>query len=315
MWQYIMRRLILLAVVVFGVTALTFGLMHFTPGDPAVTIAIARYGGTESLTPQLVDWIRHEEGLDAPLYVQYAKWMGHITQGDLGRSMITYEPVMGEILRRFPATLELAVGGMLISLAISVPLGIYSAIRRDSAVDYAGMAGVLVGVSMPNFWLALILILVFSVYLGWLPVCGMSGIESFILPSVTLGAGIAALTTRLIRSSMLDVLGQNYVRTARAKGLRENIVILKHAFKNAMIPVITIVGLQFASLLEGAVIAETIFAWPGIGRLLVDSIYARDFPMIQGCVLFIALIFVLANLAVDLSYAFIDPRVRYGVKA
>jgi peptide/nickel transport system permease protein len=314
MWQFILRRIVLLGVVIFGVTVLTFGLMHFTPGDPATIVAIARYGGIESLSPEIIEWIRHQEGLDAPVYVQFARWAGHLVQGDFGKSLITEEPVLEKILSRFPATLWLALAGMLISLAISLPVGIYSAMRQNSAVDYLGMTGVLFGVSMPNFWLALIFILVFSVNLGWLPVCGMGGPEYFILPSFTLGIGVAALTTRLVRSSMLEVLGQNYVRTARAKGLTEKVVIGKHALKNAMVPLITIIGLQFATLLEGAVIVETIFAWPGLGRLLVDSIFARDFPMIQGCVLFIALIFVLANLAVDLSYGLLDPRVRYGVR-
>jgi peptide/nickel transport system permease protein len=315
MWQFILRRIALLGVVIFGVTVLTFVLMHFTPGDPATIIAIARYGGIESLSPEVIGWIRHQEGLDAPVYIQFARWAGHLIQGDFGKSLITGEPVMEKILSRVPATLCLALAGMLISLLISLPVGIYSAMKQNSAVDYLSMAGVLLGVSMPNFWLALIFILFFSVYLGWLPVCGMGGLEYFVLPSLTLGIGVAALTTRLVRSSMLEVLGQNYIRTARAKGLAEHSVIGKHALRNAMVPLITIVSLQFATLLEGVVIIETIFAWPGLGRLLVDSIFARDFPMIQGCVLFIALIFVLANLAVDLSYGLLDPRVRYGVRA
>jgi peptide/nickel transport system permease protein len=277
-----------------------------------MVIAIARYGGTESLNSELIEWIRHQEGLDAPIYVQYAKWLKHIIHGNWGRSLITGEPVLDKILTRFPATFQLALVSMIIYLLIAIPIGILSAVKQNSAMDYLCMTGAILGVSMPNFWLALLLILLFSVHMGWLPVCGKGGIEHLILPAITLGMGMAAITTRLTRSSMLEVLRQNYIRTARAKGLSEKLVIGKHAFKNAMIPVVTIVGLQFASLLEGAVIIETIFAWPGIGRLLVDSIFARDFPMIQGCTLFIAMIVVLANLIVDISYAYLDPRVRYG---
>lgn len=311
MWQFLLRRLLLLIVVVIGVTALTFLMMYCTPGDPATTIAMARYGGPESLSSDLIAWIRHQEGLDAPIHIQYAKWLHHIFYLDMGRSLITDEPVFDKILSRFPATLHLALASMLIYLLVAIPIGILSAIKQNSLIDYLSNIGVLVGVSMPSFWLALILILFFSIYMRWLPVCGSQGLSYIILPATTLGIGIAATTTRIVRSSMLDVLRQNYIRTARAKGLKETIVIGKHALKNAIIPIITISGLQFASLLEGAVVIETIFAWPGVGRLLVDSINQRDFPMIQGCILFIAIIFVLVNLLVDLSYVYLDPRVRY----
>jgi peptide/nickel transport system permease protein len=314
MLQFLLRRLLLLVVVAIVATGLTFSLMHFAPGDPSMAIAIARYG-LESLTSELIEQIRHQEGLDAPIHVQYAKWLNHVIHGDWGRSLITREQVLDKILTRFPATLQLALVGMIISLLIAIPIGILSAVKQNSAIDYLGMTGALLGVSMPNFWLALLLILLFSLHLGWLPVCGKGGIEHIILPAITLGMGMAAITTRLIRSSMLEVLGQDYIRTARAKGLAEKVVIGKHAFRNAMIPVVTIVGLQFASILEGAVIIETVFAWPGIGKLLVDSIFARDFPMIQGCTLFIAMIVVLANLIVDISYTYLDPQVRYGGRA
>lgn len=297
-------------IVILGVTLLTFSLMHLAPGDPAEQIALARYG-IEELSPETVEWIRVQEGLDAPIYIQYGKWLNHALHGDLGRSLVDGEAVSKEILHRFPATFQLALMGMIISLLIAIPIGILSAVKQNSAIDYLSMTGALLGVSMPNFWLALLLILLFSVYLGWLPVCGKGGIEHLILPAVTLGTGMAAITTRLTRSSMLEVVGQNYIRTARAKGLAEKLVIRKHAFKNAMIPVVTIIGLQFAFLLEGAVIVETIFAWPGIGRLLVGSIFNRDFAVIQGCALFIAVIFVLVNLVVDVSYAYLDPRIRY----
>lgn len=300
--------------IVLGVTVLTFSLMHFTPGDPAEMIAIARYG-MEDLTQEGIEWIRIQEGLDAPVWVQYGRWLNHVIHGDLGRSLIDGGLVSKDIMYRFPATLQLALVSMIVSLIIAIPVGILSAVKQNSAMDYLGMTGALIGVSMPNFWLGLLLVLFFSVYLGWFPVCGKGGIEHLILPVVTLGTGMAAITTRLTRSSMLEVLRQNYIRTARAKGLAEKLVIGKHAFKNAMIPVVTIIGLQFAFLLEGTVIVETIFAWPGIGRLLVDSIFARDFAVIQGCALVIATIFVLVNLAVDISYAYLDPRIRYERRA
>jgi peptide/nickel transport system permease protein len=223
--------------------------------------------------------------------------------------------VLSEILVRFPATVKLAVVSMLVALIIAIPVGIISATRQYSFVDNVSMMGAMLGVSMPNFWLGLLLILLFSVHLGWFPVCGYGGFEHIILPALTLGTGIAAVITRLMRSSMLEVLRQDYIRTARAKGLSEKLVVSRHALKNALIPVVTVIGMQFGRVLEGAVIVETIFAWPGIGKLLVDSIYARDFAMIQGGVLFVAVIFVIVNLAVDISYTYLDPRIRYeGVR-
>lgn len=297
-------------IVILGVTLLTFSLMHFTPGDPAEMIAIARYG-FQYLTYEDIEWIRVQEGFDAPVIVQYFKWLNHVSHLDLGRSLITKESVLTEILLRFPATLELAIASLLISLAIAIPIGIISAVKQYSIIDNITTLGALLGVSMPNFWFGLLLILFFSLYLGLFPVCGYGDIKHLILPSITLGTGMAALTTRLTRSCMLEVLNQDYIITARAKGLEERVVVLRHALKNALIPVVTIGGLQFGYLLEGAVIVETIFAWPGLGKLLVDSIFARDFAMIQGCVLFFAVIFVFVNLAVDISYAFLDPRIRY----
>jgi peptide/nickel transport system permease protein len=309
MLKYILRRLLLVFVVVLGVTVVTFSVMHFTPGDPAETIAVARYG--EDLTHEEIEWVRATEGLDAPIYVQYGIWLSHLLHGDLGNSLITGDPVLSEILTRFPATMELAILSMILSLLIAIPIGIIAAIKQYSITDNFSMIGALIGISMPNFWLGLLLILFFSLYLGWFPVCGYGGFEHIILPAITLGTEMAAITTRLTRSSMLEVLSQDYIRTARAKGLSEKLVISRHALKNAFIPVITVIGLQFGYLLEGVVIVETIFAWPGVGRLLVDSIFARDFFMIQGCVLFIVIIFALTNLIVDISYAYLDPRIRY----
>jgi peptide/nickel transport system permease protein len=275
-------------------------------------IAVARYG--EDLTQEEIEWVRITEGLDAPVYIQYLGWLEHVLRLDLGKSQITYEDVLGEILTRFPATLVLAISSLILSLLIALPTGIISAIRKNTIVDNACMTGALLGVSMPNFWLGLLLIWLFALSLGLLPSFGYGGIKHLILPTITLGTSMAAITTRLTRSSMLDVLNQDYIVTAKAKGLDERTILLKHALKNAMLPVITFVGLQLGFLLGGAVIVETIFAWSGIGRLLVDSIYARDFALIQGCVLFIAVIFALANLAVDILYAYLDPRIRYEKK-
>ena len=310
MTGYILKRLLLMFIVILGVTLLAFSLVQLAPGDPAEQIAIARYG-IEELTPELIERIREQEGLNAPVYVQYGRWLGHVLQGDLGYSLVDGRPVAEEILYRFPVTLKLALASMVISLLIAIPLGVLSAVKRNSAIDHLSMTGALLGVSMPNFWLALLLILLFSVHLGWLPVCGREGAGSFVLPAITLGTGMAAIITRLTRSNMLDVLGQNYIRTARAKGLAEKIVIGREALKNAMIPVVTVAGLQLAALLEGMVIVETIFALPGVGRLLVDAIFNRDFAMIQGCALFTAAVFVVINLLVDISYAYLDPRIRY----
>ncbi|MCL0058534.1 ABC transporter permease [Dehalococcoidia bacterium] len=312
MLTYVIRRMGLMVFILLGVSVITFSMMHFVPGDPAEMIAMERYG--EEITAETIEFVRAELGLDQPVYIQYFRWLTNVLRGDLGYSFRTDRPVLDEILTRLPATVQLALAGMLVALVIAIPVGVISATRQYSAVDNLSMFGALLGVSIPNFWLGLLLILFFSLYLGWLPVFGRGGIEHLILPALTLGTGMAAITTRLIRSSMLEVLGQDYIRAARAKGLKERVVIYKHALKNAMIPVVTIVGLQFASLLEGAVIAEVIFAWPGIGRLLVDSIFARDFVLIQGCILFIAATFVLVNLLVDIFYTYLDPKIHYEAK-
>lgn len=314
MLTFILKRMLLMFIVIIGVTVMTFLIMHFTPGDPAEMIAMKRYG-MDDLTQEDIEWIRVQEGLDAPLHIQYVRWLNHVAHGDLGCSLINGEPVLSEILIRFPATIKLAVVSMLVALIIAVPVGIISSIRQYSLVDNFSMMGAMLGISMPNFWLGLLLILLFSVHLGWFPVCGYGDFEHIILPALTLGTGMAAVTARLARSSMLEVLRQDYIRTARAKGLSEKLVISKHALKNAFIPVVTVIGMQFGRVLEGAVIVETIFAWPGIGKLLVDSIYARDFAVIQGGVLFVAVIYVIINLAVDISYTYLDPRIRYeGVR-
>lgn len=310
MLKYIAKRLAMLVIVVIGVTLITFTMMHLAPGDPAELIAAARYG-LENITEENVEQIRAAEGLDSPVYIQYLRWLGHTVKGDLGCSLETGDPVQEEILLRLPATFKLALAALIVSLLIAIPAGVISAVKQYSPVDYLTMTCALLGVSMPNFWLGLLLILLFAVTLRWLPVCGYGGLKYMILPAVTLGTGMAAMTTRLTRSSMLDILRRDYITAARSKGLGERKVICRHALKNAFIPVVTMVGLQIGHLLEGTVIVESVFAWPGIGKLLVDSIFARDFAMIQGCVLLFAVLFVIVNLLVDISYVYLDPRIRF----
>lgn len=298
-------------IVITGVTVLTFLLMYLAPGDAAQLIAVARHG--PSMGYDEIEAIRSAESLNAPFYIQYGTWLSRIIQGDLGDSLITGEPVIREILSRFPATVQLAVVSMLLSLILAIPIGVISAYKNGALLDHFCMGFALTGVSMPNFWLGTLLILVFAVYLGWFPAFGKSTPASIVLPAVTLGFAQTAIIARLVRSNMLDILGQNYIRTAKANGLTDRSIIFKHALKNSLLPTVTVAGMQFAFLLEGSVVVEAIFAWPGIGKLLVDSIFARDFTMIQGCTLLIAVIFTLLNLTVDMAYAFLDPRIRYGV--
>jgi peptide/nickel transport system permease protein len=309
MLTYIIRRIGLMIFILLGVSIITFFVMYIVPGDPAEIIAIEQFG--VEVTRETIECVRIKYGLDRPVYIQYFHWLINILQGDFGYSYRTDRPVLNEILARLPATIQLAIAGTILSLTIAIPIGVISATKQYSVIDNLSMTGALIGVSMPNFWLGLLLILFFSLYLGWLPVFGRGGIEHLILPAITLGTGMAAITTRLTRSSMLEVIRQDYITTAKAKGLSEKVIIWNHALKNALIPVVTVIGLQFGGLLEGAVIVETIFAWPGVGRLLVDSIFARDFAMVQGCVFFMAIIYALVNLMVDISYAYLDPRIRY----
>ena len=312
MTYYLLRRFYAMLIILVCVSAITFSLMHLVPGDSAQIIAEKKYG--EEVTGPTVELVRREMGLDRPIVIQYFSWLGGILRGDFGESFSSGQPVWREIMTRLPVTAELALAALLVSLVIAIPVGIISAVKQYSLLDNASMVGALVGVSMPNFWLGLLLILFFSLHLDWLPVFGRGGLEHLVLPALTLGTGMAAVTTRLTRSSILEVLRQDYVRTARAKGLPEIVVMNRHVLKNSLIPVITVVGLQFGALLEGAVVVEVIFAWPGIGRLLYDSIFARDFPVIQGCVFIIAVMYVTVNLLVDISYAWLDPRIRSEVK-
>lgn len=313
MGLYIMRRLLAMVPVLLLVSMVVFSLLHLTPGDPALSIL------GEEATPQQVEALRNKLGLNQPIPVQYVKWLGAVLRGDLGRSVRSNQPVSEAIAERLPVTVELALLSMVISLAIAIPAGIISAMRRNSLVDTTATLVALLGVSLPNFFLAILLILIFGVKLGWLPPFGYQplnmglaeNLRRMILPAITLGTALAAIVTRMMRSSLLEVLDQDYVRTARAKGLSESRMIRAHALKNALMPVVTIVGLQIGGLLGGAIITESIFVLPGIGRLLVDAIFQRDFPLVQGVVLFVSLAFLFSNFAVDLLYAYLDPRIRY----
>jgi peptide/nickel transport system permease protein len=304
---YIANRLALSAVVVGGVSILVFLMLHLVPGDPVAVMLSEQSSAQDART------LRHELGLDQPLYVQYGLYIDRIVHGDLGRSIRLRRPVSELIADRFPNTLQLAVSSLALATLIGVVVGTLSATRRGQILDYASMAGALVGVSLPSFWLGLMLIFLFGLRLRWLPIAGnQDGLASLVLPAVTLAAVPTATIARLTRSGLLDVLGEDYIRTARAKGLRELPVVLNHALRNSIIPVITVVGVQFGVLLGGAIIVETVFAWPGIGRLLIDAVSARDFPLVQGIMLFISVGFVVVNLAADILYAYADPRIRYS---
>lgn len=310
MTRYIVRRLFYLMPLWLAVSLLAFSLLSVARGDPASTIWYRDHDQPPSSAD--LDGIRAEEGLDDPFPVRYGRWLAGAFQGDLGRSYKTGEPVFGALRDRFPATLELAGAALLFALVLALPLGIVAAVYRNSLLDHMARLGALLGASMPSFWLAYLLISVFSVRLGLLPVSGKGGLDHLILPASALGMASAAILSRLTRSALLEVLGEDYIRTARAKGLRENIVILRHALKVALIPVVTVIGLNFGYLLGGAVIIEHVFAWPGIGRLAVAAIFDRDYPVIQGFVLYIGGFILLVNLIVDISYAWLDPRVRLG---
>lgn len=309
MWNYIAKRLLLISVVIFGVTLVTFSAMYLAPGDPAEVIALARYG--QDLSTEQIEAVREAEGLKSPVYIQYLNWLEHVLHLDFGKSLISSDDILEEILLRLPATAELALASLFLSLMIAIPAGILSALKQNTLIDNACVFTSLLGVSIPNFWLGLLLIWLFALTLRMLPSFGYGSLDNLVLPALTLGTSMAAVTTRLTRSSMLDVLKQEYIVAARAKGLDERTILIRHALKNALLPVLTFAGMQLGYLLGGTVIVETIFAWPGIGKLLVDSIFARDFAMVQGCVLFIAVLFSLSNLAVDILYAVLDPRIRY----
>ncbi len=313
MTKYIYRRLLLLIPMLLGVSAFTFLLLQVVPGDPVT----AAYGlDIENMDPGQAERIREQLGLNDPLPVQYFRYLGRLLQGDLGRSISTRRPIATDLVQRYPATMILALASLLIVVMIALPLGVLSARYRNSWIDHFAMFISLSGVSMPNFWVGIMLILLFALYIPLFPSYGMRpGVEgmlkSLVLPALTLGTSLAGLVTRLTRSSMLEVISQDYMRTARAKGLSERDVLIKHGLKNACIPVITVLGLQFAGLLSGAVIVERVFAWPGIGRFAVDAISRRDYPVIMGTVLIFATTFVIINLLLDILYVYVDPRIRY----
>jgi ABC-type dipeptide/oligopeptide/nickel transport system permease component len=303
MTAYILRRLAQTIFVLLGVSVLSFGTL-FLSGDPTMLMA------SETWNQEQINAFRHQMGFDRPWFAQYLDFLGKAVHGDFGVSLRQQQPTINLVGERMPATLELAGAAMAIALCIGVPLGIAAATKRGSIWDNLLMLGGLVGQSLPVFWLGLLLIMLFSVGLGWLPVAGTGGVEHLVLPATTLGLFSTAYIARMTRSSMLEVLGRDYVRTARSKGLAERGVVLRHALRNALIPLVTIVGLQFGALLGGAVITESIFAWPGVGRLTIQAIQTKDLPLVQACVLLLAMLFVLANLVVDVLYAYLDPRIR-----
>ncbi len=301
--RYIVRKFAHTLFVAFGVVTLVFVALRMS-GDPAATMLPG-----DASVDELRD-LRHALGLDQPLHVQYVKFLVSAITGDFGTSLRHQEPAMALVMERLPATLELAFAALLLSVAVAVPLGIVAALHRGRLADMLAMAFAVVGQATPYFWMGIMLILVFAVELRWVPTSGRGGFERLILPAVTLGTHFMAVLARLTRTSMLEVLGQNYVTTARAKGLTERAVVLGHALKNAAVPVVTLIGLQFGTLLGGAVVTETIFAWPGVGRLAVQSIFVRDYPVVQAGVFVLALTFVAINLLVDLLYGWLDPRTR-----
>lgn len=309
MIRYILRRILFLIPVIVGVAFVVFTLLYLTPGDPARMIL------GDLATDEAVHNFREAEGLNDPYLVQFGKYLYKaVFKGDIGRSYVTKRPVMNEILQAFPATLKLSFFAICIAICIGIPCGIISAIKQYSIFDTVTMIMAMVGLSMPVFWLGLLLILFFSVRLGWLPSSGFDTFGAMVLPSLTLAAQSVSMVTRMTRSSMLEVINADYIRTARAKGQKESVVIWGHALYNALIPVVTLCGLQFGELLSGAILTESIFAIPGVGRIMVESIKMRDYPMVQGGVLFIAIAFSVVNLGVDLLYAFIDPRIKAQYK-
>ena len=305
MTRFLIRRLLLTIPVLIGVATLVFSLIHLVPGDPVQAML------GESAAPQDVAQLRTQLGFDRPLYQQYLSFASGIVRGDLGTSLRTRQSVTTIILERMPATLELAAAAMLVAIVLAIPLGVVAAVRAGTPLDHVASTLALLGISMPTFWLGPLLAIVFSVWLGWLPVSGRGTLANLVLPAITLGAPLAAALARMTRASVIEELRELYVTAARARGASETRAVLAHAFRNSLIPVVTVIGLQFGSVLTGAVITETIFAWPGIGRLLVQSISARDYPAVQGCILTIAVTYVSMNLMVDVLYGVLDPRIRY----
>ena len=304
--SFLLSRLASVLFVAFSVATLVFALMYLAGGDP-VDYMLGEFAKAADR-----DALRARLGLDLPWYQQYFNFLRGVVVLDFGESFHYRKPVVTLIAQRLPATVELAVAGLLVAILIAVPLGTLAAIRRDTALDRGAMFFSLLGVSIPNFWLGPLLVLVFSLGLGWFPVSGRHGFASLVLPAITLGTALAAILSRMVRSSLLEVLNEDYIRVARAKGLHPFTVVTKHAMRNALLPVLTLLGLQLGALLGGAVITETVFSWPGIGKLTVDAILSRDYPVVQACVLLISITYVVVNLLTDLVYAWVDPRIRVG---
>ena len=310
MYKFVLKRLLQLIPVIIGVTFIVFFIMNLAPGDPAAIIL------GDQATAEALAMKREELGLNDPLLVRYFNYMKNLLRGDMGTSYKNNIPVWNQVIDRLPNTAILAVAGIFIALLFGIPIGILSAKKQYSLIDNISMVAALIGVSMPNFWSGLLLVMLFSLTLGWLPSQGMGSggvipvLRSIILPSLTLGINSMAMVARMTRSSMLEVIRQDYISTAQAKGLDDHVITTQHMLRNALIPIITAVGLQFGHLLGGAMLAETVFSWPGLGRLMVDSIKSRDIPMVLGCVVFMATMFSIVNLIVDIVYAFVDPRIK-----
>ncbi len=304
MINYILKRLWHTVYVIVGISVIAFFFIHLS-GDPVMLMLPSDASMYE------IEDLREKLGFNDPMWQQYLRFATSAIVGDFGESLYYHVPAMELILERLPASLELAVAAMIVALIVAVPLGIISAVKRGSFIDMTSMIFALFGLSMPHFWLGIMMILLFSVTLGWLPTSGRGGIEHLIMPSLALGLSLMAMFARLTRSVMLEVLGQDYIRTAKAKGLKQSLIIGKHALKNAMIPLVTVAGMQFGFLIGGTVIIETVFAWPGVGRLVVQAIFNRDYPLVQATVLILAVIFVLVNLFVDLIYVYLDPQISY----
>ena len=305
MARYLLRRLVLTVPVLLGVATLVFALIHLVPGDPAQSML------GESASPKDIEALRTSLGLDQPLVTQYRAFLGGVARGRLGTSFRFGTPVTEEIRKRLPDTALLAVSAMVVAIVVAIPLGIVAAVFRGRFLDHAAMTLALAGISMPSFWLGPLLAILFAVRLGWLPVSGSGTAAHLVLPAVTLGTALAAILARMTRSSVIEELRELYVMAARARGLSQARAVLRHAFRNSLIPVVTIIGLQFGAVLTGTIITETIFGWPGVGRLLIQAINTRDYPLVQGCILFISVTYVAMNLITDLTYGFLDPRIRF----
>ena len=311
MRAYVARRLLIMPALLFGISIISFALLNFAPGDPA-EIILRRQNPEEPPLPEAVRALRQQLGLDAPLPLRYGRWLFDVLKGDLGESYRSGTPIMSELVKRFPATMMLATAALALSVVVSIPLGIIAALWRGSLLDSLSRLLALLGAAVPSYVLALLLMLFIAVKLNWLPAIGYGSPKNLILPAIALAAGSSAQVMRLTRASMLEVLQQDYMRTARSKGLNERKVVMVHGLKNGLLPVVTMLGINLGHLLGGTVIVETIFGWPGVGRYAVESILQRDYPVVQGFVLYMALIFLLANLAVDFSYRWLDPRLHFG---